>query len=147
MNQYRVLIIEDERETANPVKGALELNEIQADIAENGEEGLKLFKEQKPRYDLVLLDLKMPGMQGDEVLKEIRKIDPYVFVVVYTNFGEFADIKKLVNIGIDKYVNKGPNAKLNDLIDIIIGLLDPFTAEGIKTLIDNTGEIPCVEEV
>lgn len=140
---YRVLIIEDELDTARPVKGALKLYDIDSDIADDGEMGLKLFKENK--YDLILLDLKMPGMQGDEVLKEIRDSDPFIYVVVYTNFGEFADIKKLVNIGIDRYVNKGPSADLKELIKTIQGLLDPLSEEGIKTLIQNTGEVPHIE--
>ncbi len=64
-------------------------------------------KENSEKYDLILLDLKMPGMQGDEVLREIRRTDPYIYVVVYTNYTEYRDLKKLVNIGIDKYINKG----------------------------------------
>lgn len=142
---YKVLIIEDELDTARPVKGALELHGIAADIAENGELGLKQFMENRGDYDLILLDLKMPGMQGEEVLQEIRKVDAYVYVVVYTNFGDFSDLKKLVNIGIDKFINKGGGTGLNELTSTIIGLLDPLTKEGIETLIDYTGEIPHIE--
>lgn len=61
------------------------------------------------------LDLKMPKLSGQDVLKEIRKIRPYVLVIIYTNFSEFADIKALANIGIDGYVNKGPDADLENL--------------------------------
>ena len=107
----RVLIIEDELMTAETVKEALKLNEISADIAEDGVKGLELVK--KNDYDLILLDLKMPKLSGEEVLKEIRKIRPYVFVIIYTNFSEFADIKALANIGIDGYVNKGPDSHIH----------------------------------
>ena len=79
----KILIIEDELMTATTVKEALELNGINADIAEDGMKGLDLIK--KNDYDLILLDLKMPKLSGEEVLKEIRKIRPYVFVIVYTN--------------------------------------------------------------
>ncbi len=145
MFSYNVLIIEDELDTANPVKGALELHEIAADIAPDGEKGLELLKKNPNKYDLILLDLKMPGMQGDEVLREIRRTDPYIYVVVYTNYGEYTNLKELVNIGIDKYINKGAGADLEELIDAIIGLLNPLTEEGIEALVKNTGEIPYME--
>lgn len=134
----RVLIIEDEIDTAKPVKEALELEGIHSDIAENGLKGIELFKTQE--YDLVLLDLKMPKMNGDDVLKEIRKVNPFIDVIVYTNYSEFADIKALTNIGIDGYVNKGPNADLNELIDKIKEKLEPMSADEVKLLIENTPE-------
>ena len=95
----RVLIIEDETETAEAVKEALALDDISADIASDGESGLQKFVANN--YDLILLDLKMPGLSGDEVLSEIRKRDPFVDVIIYTNYTDFADIKKLANIGIE----------------------------------------------
>ena len=56
-----------------------------------------------------------------------------------------ANLKELVNIGIDKYINKGAGADLKELIDAIIGLLNPLTEEGIEALVKNTGEIPYAE--
>lgn len=131
----KVLIIEDEAMTAKTVREALELNGMKTEVAENGEIGLKLVKEKE--YDLILLDLKMPKMSGEEVLREIKKIRPYVFVVVYTNFSDFADLKVLTNIGIDGYVNKGADADLKELVDIVKDKLEPFTIEGMRTIIDS----------
>lgn len=126
----RILIIEDELMTANAVKEALELNEMEAEIAEDGIKGLDLIK--KNDYDLILLDLKMPKLSGEEVLKEIRKIRPYVFVIIYTNFSEFADIKALANIGIDGYVNKGPDSDLKELVNMIKEKLEPFSVDDME---------------
>ncbi|MCI6536235.1 response regulator transcription factor [uncultured Eubacterium sp.] len=131
----KVLIIEDELLTATTVKEALELNGIAADIAEDGIKGLDLVK--KKDYDLILLDLKMPKLSGEEVLKEIRKIRPYIFVIIYTNFSDFADIKALANIGIDGYVNKGPDSDLQELIDKIKEKLEPFSMDDMKAIIDD----------
>lgn len=128
----KLLIIEDELLTANAVKEALELNGIESEIAEDGEKGLKLIKEND--FDLILLDLKMPKLSGEEVLKEIRKIRPYVIVIIYTNFSEFADIKALTNIGIDGYVNKGADADLRELIGIIKEKLEPFSMEDMQII-------------
>lgn len=123
----KVLIIEDEIRTAEPVQTALKFNGISADIAANGQQGIDMFK--KTDYDLVLLDLKMPGMSGEDVLKQIREIDPFVDVIIYTNYSEFADIKKLTNIGIDGYINKGPNAELGELVNTIKEKLSPLSDE------------------
>lgn len=131
----KILIIEDELMTAIAVKEALELNEMKADIAEDGIKGLDLIK--KNDYDLILLDLKMPKLSGEEVLKEIRKIRPYVFVIIYTNFSEFADIKALANIGIDGYVNKGPDSDLKELVKIIKGKLEPFSIDDMEAIMED----------
>lgn len=131
----KVLIIEDELSTANPVQEALALESIQADIATDGTKGLAMFLEGD--YDLVLLDLKMPGMSGEEVLSAIRKEDPFVDIIIYTNYTEFEDIKKLTNIGIDGYINKGPNADLMTLIEAIKEKLAPLSDDMIDYLLDS----------
>jgi DNA-binding response OmpR family regulator len=138
--QSRVLIIEDEVGTARPVKEALELIGISADIAVDGEVGIEMFM--KDEYDLVLLDLKMPKMDGEEVLKKIREIKPYVYVIIYTNYSEFANIKALTNIGIDGYVNKGPDADLKELLMIIKGKLEPFSEYEARLLLNDMPEFP-----
>ena len=133
-----ILIIEDENDTAEPVKEALKLNGFDADIAEDGEKGLEMFRQNE--YELVLLDLKLPKMSGEEVLRKIREFRPYVYVIVYTCFSEFANIKTLTNIGIDGYVNKGPDADLKELITMVKGKLDPFDKEGLKQLLSNVAD-------
>lgn len=127
-----VLIIEDEAATAVPVKEALEMDGIQVDVANDGNAGLKLFREKV--YDLILLDLKLPGLTGEEVLSEIRKEDPFITVIVYTNYSNFADIKRLTNMGIDGYINKGPGADLNELLTVIENKLAPIDENALDAL-------------
>ena len=109
------------------MKEALALDDISADIASDGKSGLKKFISNN--YDLILLDLKMPGLSGDEVLSEIRKQDPFIDVIIYTNYTDFGDIKKLTNIGIEGYINKGPKADLSELISAIKEKLAPLDDE------------------
>lgn len=137
----RVLIIEDEIVTAEAVKEALALDNISADIASDGKSGLEKFVSHN--YDLILLDLKMPGLSGDEVLSEIRKRDPFIDVIIYTNYMDFEDIKKLTNIGIEGYINKGPKADLSELISVIKAKLAPLDDEIISALLK---DIPNAEE-
>lgn len=136
MEKYKVLIIEDEGDTASSVQGALELYDIKSDIAVDGEEGIKLFTEND--YDLILLDLKMPKKCGDEVLKLIRSKDPFIDVIVYTNYQDFADIRELTNIGIDGYINKGVGSELKELISKIREKLEPLDESGLVSLLKGT---------
>lgn len=137
----KVLIIEDELHTAQPVKEALALESIPSDIANDGTTGLAMFVEGD--YDLVLLDLKMPGMSGEEVLTAIRKEDPFVDIIIYTNYTDFEDIKRLTNIGIDGYINKGAGADLFTLVDAIKKKLAPLSDDMIDILLDS---VPDVQE-
>lgn len=134
----KVLIIEDEINTAKPVQEALALESIQADIATDGTKGLQMFSASD--YDLVLLDLKMPGLSGEQVLTAIRKEDPFVDVIIYTNYTEFEDIKKLTNIGIDGYINKGAGADLMALVDAIKSKLAPLDDDVIDLLLETVPE-------
>ena len=131
----KVLIIEDELSTARPVQEALKINGIDAEIAQNGLQGLEMLKQDN--YDLVLLDLKMPGLSGEEVLKEIRKADPFIDFVIYTNYSEFSDLKKLTNIGIDGYINKGATADLKELVNTIKQKLAPLDSEIIAKMMQD----------
>jgi len=131
----KVLIIEDELSTARPVQEALKINGIDAEIAQNGLQGLEMLKQDN--YDLVLLDLKMPGLSGEEVLKEIRKADPFIDVVIYTNYSEFSDLKKLTNLGIDGYINKGATADLKELVNTIKQKLAPLDSEIIAKMMQD----------
>lgn len=140
MTVNRILIIEDETETAKAVQEALALDDISADIALNGEQGLALLN--ADNYDLVLLDLKMPGLSGEEVLSSIRKNDPFIDVIIYTNYSEFADVKKLANIGIEGYINKGPSADLSELLSSIKEKLAPLSDESILELLK---DVPSIE--
>ena len=134
----KILIIEDEINTAKPVKEALALESIQADIATDGTKGLEMFA--KGDYDLVLLDLKMPGLSGEQVLTAIRKEDPFVDIIIYTNYTEFEDIKKLTNIGIDGYINKGAGADLIALVEAIKKKLAPLDDDMIDKLLETVPE-------
>lgn len=133
---YKILLVEDDKETANFVKQAFELEDMNVDIAYDGQEGFEQYL--KEEYDLIILDLEMPKMNGEELLVKIRNINPYIDIIVYTNYAEFGDIKKLVNLGINGYVNKGPNADLRELISMVKSKLEPMDEDAMKVLVNNT---------
>ncbi len=82
----RILIIDDEEMVRDSFLLAFEDTEYEADEAESGEKGVELLRDAK--YDLIFLDLKMPGMNGVETLIEIRKLDKEVPVYIVTAFHE-----------------------------------------------------------
>ena len=133
---YNILLAEDDRQTAGYVKEALELECMKVDVAYDGQMGLEKFKERN--YDLILLDLEMPKMSGEELLREIRKDNPYIDIIVYTNYAKFGNIPKLVNMGINGYINKGPEADLDELINLVKEKLEPLDASEMERLILQT---------
>ncbi len=83
MNKH-ILVIDDEEDIRNSVSLALKDTEYQVDTAETGEEGVK--KERSKKYDLIFLDLKMPGMGGAKALQEIRKENKETLIYIMTAF-------------------------------------------------------------
>lgn len=122
-----VMIVEDEIKTADMLKQALELEDIEVLWVQNGKAALEEMK--KGRFDLIILDLKLPEMSGDEVLEGIRKIDSYVSVIVYTNYQEVPVMKKLINLGVEGFISKGADADLWDTVHKVKSLLDPFSED------------------
>jgi len=86
----RILVIDDDEAIRKVFLLALEETQFQVDTVSSGEKGIEMIQEQS--YDLIYLDLKMPGMNGVDTLKKIRKINSDVPVYIITAYyGEFAD--------------------------------------------------------
>ena len=106
--KYRVLIVDDEQDFREILTKKLNKRELDCEVAADGEIALKMFKPGK--FDVVILDIKMPGKNGIEVLQEIKKIDPMAAVIMLTGhatvetgidgikFGAFDYLMKPVNI-------------------------------------------------
>jgi len=85
MGAKPILIVDDEKNIRLTLAQALEALELETDAAMNGEEALAKVAEKD--YGLMLLDLKMPGMDGLEVLRRIRDIRPDIVVIIITAHG------------------------------------------------------------
>ena len=129
-----VFLIEDEEKTGDMLSQALESEDIGVVWAKDGESALK--KMEKGKFDLVILDLKLPGLSGEDVLAGIRKVDPYIEVVVYTNYEESSVMKKLINLGVDRYIKKGAEADLWKTVAIIKAKLDPLSPSGTDSILE-----------
>jgi two-component system, NtrC family, nitrogen regulation response regulator NtrX len=82
----KILVIDDERSIRNVFKDILEREEYEIDVAENGKTGLEKIKNETP--DLVICDIKMPEMDGVEVLEKAMEIDPELTFIMITGHGD-----------------------------------------------------------
>lgn len=105
MNKNVILLIEDEEKLSRTLSEYLELNGYEVLRALDGNRGMELFYDNMHRIDLILLDIMLPGMNGDEVLKEIRKKSS-IPVIMVTAKGSIHD--QLLNFanGADDYITK-----------------------------------------
>jgi DNA-binding NtrC family response regulator len=81
----KVLIVDDEVALANTLAQRLKMRDLQVETVYNGEEALSRLKQEEP--DVMVLDLRMPGMQGMEVLKEVKKTHSHIQVIILTGHG------------------------------------------------------------
>lgn len=98
-----ILIIDDEQGPRESIKMVLG-DDHRCLLARNGLEGLKIL-EQEP-IDLVILDLKMPGLSGIEILEIIRSKDTEIEVILLTGFGTLETAQKAIRLGIFDYMSK-----------------------------------------
>lgn len=100
----KILIIDDEIEVCTLLRDFLELEGYESEYAINGLEGIKKFKEYRPK--IVLLDIRMPGMDGIEVMKEIRKIDKDCGIIVATAIVDQKIVDEAIGMGATDYIIK-----------------------------------------
>jgi DNA-binding NarL/FixJ family response regulator len=139
---YQILLVEDEPITGDALRQALTSETvdgqgIEVTLVLDGRAALEAMMPGK--FDIVVLDLKLPNLTGDEVLGEMRKVDPYVDVIIYTNYQEPPVMKKLMNLGVAAYINKGAEADLWATVDIIKSRLAPVSETERQSLLGRSG--------
>ncbi len=110
-----VLIIDDEEEIRESIEMLLRSEGLSADSAATGEEGLKKIEDNL--YDLVLLDLMLPGKSGMDVQKDIKRIDPTLPVVIITAIGALETAVTAIKEGSFDYITKPWN---NEKLIVIV---------------------------
>ncbi len=100
----RILVIEDEKKVAEFIKKGLEEEHYAVDMAHDGETGLYLAEVNE--YDLIVLDLMIPKIEGWEVLKKIRENKNSVPILILTARDTVEDIVKGLDSGCDDYLTK-----------------------------------------
>lgn len=106
MEKKKILVVEDEERNRYLISFILKSNGLEVVMANDGLEGVEAAKKQM--VDLVLMDIKMPRMDGYESTRGIRELDGYqsVPIVALTSYAMAGDEKKAMGAGCDGYVSK-----------------------------------------
>jgi two-component system response regulator AtoC len=104
MAELRILVVDDEYLIRWTLQQNLEKEGYEVLLAETGEEALDKVKEEAP--DLVLLDIKLPGMDGYEVLEKALKVDQSIIPIMITAFEDVEKVVKAIRLGAFDYITK-----------------------------------------
>ena len=103
-NEVKILLVEDDPNLGNVIKDYLKMKGFAPSLARNGEEGLLAWK--KDPYDILILDVMMPKMDGFTLAKEIRKVDDKTPILFLTAKNMIEDKVEAYTIGGDDYLSK-----------------------------------------
>jgi len=115
-----ILVIDDEKSIRNTLKDILEYEKYTVDVAEDGPTGLEMFK--KDPYDVVLCDIKMPKMDGIEVLEKIQEEGADTQVIMISGHGNIDTAVEAIKKGAFDFIEKPPD--MNRLLITIRNALD-----------------------
>jgi len=120
-NKYKILIADDDNISVILLTNYLKNIPTEFFIARDGVEAIKIF-EDNPDIDIILMDLKMPKLNGLQATKKIKSLNPNVKIIAETAFAMVDDEKKALDAGCDAYITKPINAE--KLITIIKEMLN-----------------------
>ena len=104
MGLYRILVVDDEESQREMLGGFLQKEGFSVSLADSGETALKLCQDEF--FEVALIDLKMPGMDGIELLSNLKEINPEIQVIVITAHGSIETAVEAMRRGAFHYVNK-----------------------------------------
>ena len=119
---HRILIVEDDPVSQEYIREILKSSEASMDITGNGEEGLEYYRTHK-NYSLILLDLQLPGMNGIEIIEQIRKEDNSTPIIAQTAYAMGRDKEKCLQAGCNEFITKPFNAHT------LISIMDNYLRE------------------
>jgi len=100
----KVLLVDDEREFVQTLSERLQLRDMGSAVAYNGESALKLVRNDEP--EVMIIDLKMPGIDGMEILRQVKATRPEIEVIVLTGHGSEKDRRQCMQLGAFAYLQK-----------------------------------------
>jgi len=102
----RILLVEDERHLADGLRFNLEAERYEVELVDSGEEALQRLAAGRTGYDLVILDVMLPGIDGFAVVSELRRTGRFVPVLMLTARGRSEDVLRGFGAGADDYLAK-----------------------------------------
>src|ERR1035438_9822463 len=102
----RILVVEDELHLAEGLRFNLEAEDYQVEVVETGEAALERLLPGPARFDVVVLDIMLPGKDGFTVMRELRRAGQFIPTLMLTARGHAEDILQGVEARADGYLNK-----------------------------------------
>ena len=122
-----ILVIDDEQGIRNLLDTLLRRKGYDVILAESGRKGLELFRREHP--DVIVLDLKMPEMDGIEVLEQVRSLNPDQHVIILTGAGTPEMEQRVYALGVYEFVHKEFSLhRLGDALKRLLKTPAPTTA-------------------
>lgn len=112
-DKFKVLLVDDEEEFVKALAERLKMRDLQSDLVYDGEQALDFVEKKEP--DVMVLDLRMPGIDGIEVLKQVKKAYPGIQVIILTGHGTEKDEERARSLGAFDYLEKPVN--IETLVD------------------------------
>lgn len=103
-DEIKILLVDDEEDFIRTLSERLDLRDLASDTAFDGEQALRLVDHQEP--DVMVLDLKMPGINGMDVLRRCRRNFPQIQVIIQTGHGNDLDEAEARRLGVFDYLKK-----------------------------------------
>lgn len=104
MEDIRILLVDDEEDFVTTISELLQLRNLASQTAFSGEQAIGYVGEKEP--DVMVLDLKMPGIDGMEVLRQVRRLYPHIQVIIQTGHGSNEEEIEARKIGVFDYFKK-----------------------------------------
>lgn len=104
MSEIKVLLVDDEVDFVKTLAQRLKMRNLEAETAYNGEQAMSFVKEREP--DVMVLDLRMPGMGGMEVLRQTRKAYPNTQVIILSAHGTEKEREEAEKLGSYDFLKK-----------------------------------------
>ena len=103
-DKIKVLLVDDEEEFVKTLSERLQMRDVDSETVFDGEQAIEFVSEQQP--DVLVLDLKMPGIHGIDVLRWIKSHHPSIQVIILTGHGTESDEEKARELGAFDYLKK-----------------------------------------
>jgi len=104
MDDIKILLVDDEEDFIKTLAERLDMRDLSSDVALDGQEALQVVDDSAP--DVMILDLKMPGIDGMEVLRRVRERFPNIQVIIQTGHGNDLDEAEAQRLGAFDYLKK-----------------------------------------
>jgi two-component system, response regulator YesN len=131
---FNILLVDDNKEFREEIRDCF--YEFKITDASNGEQALEILK--KPNvFDMVLLDVKMPGLSGTKILKEIKKINPDIIIIIMTGYSSKDIVIEALKGHADDYIEKPINVdKTKNLINSLLNAKEKNLDNNLENIDD-----------